>query len=192
LTLALIYVLVLFMSDASEDRAERQGRMLDELAELGMSLARRLHERAMEAEDAEEAERLALAFHRLSRSVRQTFALQARLERDARRDLVETERRAEAVRTERVKARRAQVDAHVSRLIWTEAERPEIGDLLMELTRTLTEESLGEGFLDGPVEALIARIKARLGLAANDLADDPGPRGAAREARPPPELVRSG
>jgi hypothetical protein len=188
----LTYVLILFMSDASEDRAERQGRMLDELAELGMSLARRLHERAMEAEDAEEAERLALAFHRLSRSVRQTLALQARLERDARRDLVETERHAEAVRTERVNARRAQVDAHVSRLIWTEAERSEIGDLLVELTRTLTEESLGEGFLDGPVEALIERIKAELGLAANDPAKDPGPPGAAREARPPPELARSG
>jgi hypothetical protein len=152
------------MSDASKDRAERQGRMLDELAELGM-----------EAEDAEEAERLALAFHRLSRSVRQTFALQARLERDARRDLVETERHAEAVRSERVTARRAQVDASISRLIWTEAERPEIGDLLMELTRTLTEESFGDTFLDGPVEALVDRIKAKLGLAAND----------AKAARPP-------
>jgi regulator of protease activity HflC (stomatin/prohibitin superfamily) len=156
------------MFDASEDRAGRYGRMLDELAELGMGLARRMHERAMEAEGPEEAERLALAFHRLSRSVRQTIALQARLERDARRDVVEAQRHAQEVRVERVKARRAQVDAQVSRLIWTEAERSETSSLLLELGRALAEESLSDTFLDGPVDVLIERIKADLGLAAND------------------------
>jgi hypothetical protein len=161
--------------------------MLDELAELGMSLARRMHERAMEAEGPEEAERLALAFHRLSRSVRQTIALQARLERDAHRDVVEGQRHAQEVHAERVKARRAQVDAQVSRLIWTEAERSETAGLLVELGRALTEESLSDTFLDGPVEILIGRIKADLGLAANDAqAQAPDPvTPAGLEAGPP-------
>ena len=60
------------MCEAPKEMVERQGRMLAELSELGMSLARRTHERAMQAEDPDKAERLALAFHRLSRSVRQT------------------------------------------------------------------------------------------------------------------------
>ena len=157
------------MAEASNHRAERQGRMLDRLAELGMSLAERLHERAMAAEEPETAERLALAFHRLSRSVRQTIALQARLERDARRDLIETQGRAQAARAERVKARRDRVDGALAKLIWTEAEASELPDLLKNLGCTLAEESLAEDFLDAPLEALIDRVKAQLGLAANDL-----------------------
>ncbi|HEY3949003.1 hypothetical protein, partial [Phenylobacterium sp.] len=46
LTPASIYVLVLFMSDAAA-RRERQDAVLAELSELGLSLARELHARAL-------------------------------------------------------------------------------------------------------------------------------------------------
>jgi hypothetical protein len=64
---------------------ERHGAMLAELAELGLSLARDLHAAALAAETPAERQGLATAFHRISRSVRQTMALEAKLERDARR-----------------------------------------------------------------------------------------------------------
>ena len=175
------------MSGASNDRAERRGRILAELAELGMGLARRVHERAMAAEDAHDADRLTLAFHRLSRSVRQTLALEARLEREDQRAAVEDERRAEDHRRGRVQARRDQVDATVRRLIWTEAERRERGELQAGLDKILAEACAAETFLEGPVEALIARIREDLGLAANDAGLPPPGQGA-----DPPDRWNSG
>lgn len=157
------------MSGAPKEMVERQGRMLAELSELGMSLARRTHGRAMAAEDPDKAERLALAFHRLSRSVRQTLALEARLEREARRDAVAAERRAEETRREAVRARRSYVGGVGSRLIWTEAEGDEVSALLVDLKRWVDEEAFfEEDFLAAPVETLVERLREDLGLAAAD------------------------
>ena len=61
---------------------ERHRQALTELAELGLSLARKIHAQAETVEDVEQAAELSLAFHRVSRSVRQTVALEAKLERD--------------------------------------------------------------------------------------------------------------
>jgi len=167
------------------EMAERHGAVLGELAELGMTLVRGLHEQALAAATPEAADRLALAFHRLSRSVRQTLALEARLVRERRRDAIEDGKIAAEARRARVGARKSQANAALSRLIWREAERGEIGELLVELKQRLDEEALDEAFADGPVEALIARIRKDLGLAANDAGagpfppdEAPGPRGA--------------
>ena len=54
---------------------DRHGRILAELAGMGLELARDLRERALAAETAEEATRLARAFQAISRGVRQTLAL---------------------------------------------------------------------------------------------------------------------
>jgi hypothetical protein len=152
------------------EMTDRHGRLLAELSELGLSLARKIHEQAMAADTPEATAELAMAFHRISRSARQTMALEAKLKRDHDRDLIEdaarTADRDQAAR----KHRKAQVDTAISRLIWTEAERDEdleTGDLLVELKNILDEESLSEDFLDGPVEPLIARIREGLGLAAS-------------------------
>jgi hypothetical protein len=51
-----------------------------------LTLARSIHGRALAAEDDKAASDLGLAFHRISRSVRQTLALEAKLERDQRRE----------------------------------------------------------------------------------------------------------
>src|ERR1700712_406060 len=112
------------MSDA-DGTIERSDLILDELATLGLTLARDLHKRAIEAEDADQAARLAMAFHHISRSVRQSLALQARLARERRqaggRERDDTERR----ETPRRDQRKAQVQAAVQRLVWTEHERPD-------------------------------------------------------------------
>ena len=67
-----------------EARALRQMRMLEELAEIGMKLARAVERRIEEklSADAEDGDAgLALVFSRISRAVRQTIALESRLDR---------------------------------------------------------------------------------------------------------------
>src|SRR5690349_14267659 len=94
-----------------DDMAERHGRGLAELAELGLSLARHLHECALAAETPEQAAAAAAAFHRISRSVRQTMALEAKLERDRLRADREAESHAVRNSEAQVQRRRAQVRA---------------------------------------------------------------------------------
>ncbi|WP_374572683.1 hypothetical protein [Phenylobacterium sp.] len=180
------------MSTSLDDMAEMQRVMLGELAEMSMALARRLHGRAMAAETDEEAQKGALAFQRAARSVRQTLALQAKIERDRRRLAAEAERAAGEARREAVRARRSYVGDVGSRLIWTEAEPDEVGALLVELKRWLDAESFfADEFAQAPVEHLIARLRQDLGLAAND---DPDPEGPDLEydAAEPPERRSSG
>jgi hypothetical protein len=150
---------------------ERHRQILGELAELSLALARRFQEEAMAA-PIEEAHGLVLGFQRVSRSLRQTLALEARLERDHARALVEAARHADEDRRARVDARRRQVDVTLTRLIWTEGERAEIGANLVELSRRLDEECAFDRFLDGPVDHLINRLRQDLGLPANDAALD--------------------
>jgi N-carbamoyl-L-amino-acid hydrolase len=145
LTSALIDVLVLFMSNERMEMQARHGEILTEVADMSLQLARRLHERAMAAETEEEVQAAASAFHRISRSLRQTLALEARLERDSRRDAVEARRLAEEDRREQVKARKAHVGNVGSRLIWTEAERDDVGRLLVDLKRWCDEAGLSMG-----------------------------------------------
>ena len=144
---------------------ERQERILAELSELGLALARDLQARALAAEDVSEASDLGLAFHRVARSVRQTLALQAKLERDRQR--AEREDRDDAKRTETARAerRRAQVKFAVERCVWTEADGPEAERLLDALEDRLDEDTLSDAFAgEDPIEAHIARICADLGV----------------------------
>jgi len=161
------------MTDPAETKAERCDRMLGELAELGMAVARDLAARAQAAETPEEATQLALAFHRVSRSLRQTLALDAKLTRDAaqaeREAAVLQARQDEARALARHRRHKDAVRAGVERLIWAEAEDDDAAEeLLTELEERLGNEAVTEGFEDTPVEILIARIREGL-----DLADPP-------------------
>jgi hypothetical protein len=155
--------------------ADRQAPVLAELAEMGLSLARAVHGKALAAETPAELAELTMAFHRISRSVRQTLALEAKLERERLR--LEREARAEAMRDRgpAVLRRRNQVRLAVERLVWTEAEGLEAERLIDELDDILEEEVLSDDFLAEPVEAHIERIRADLGLAANHAGIDPAP-----------------
>ena len=150
------------------EMAERHGRMLSELAELGLSMARGLHGRVEAAAGVEEAQGLVLAFHRVSRSVRMSLALEARLARERAQGARED--RAEAVREaqDQVFTRKAQVRAAVTRAVLAERENDEAETLLDALEDRVDEAALYDGFIASPVEAQIARIRTELGL-------DPGP-----------------
>jgi hypothetical protein len=173
------HVLLSFMNDAA-NMAEQHSLVLAELTELGLTLARDLHARAMAAETADDARDLGLAFHRISRSIRQTLALEAKLERDRQRQ--DREDRAEATRAarDRVYHRRTQVHAAVERAIWTEAEDYEAERLLADLDLHLDEA--GDTIVDAPIEALIAQIQADLGLAAAAVQSSPTGGGGLRNA----------
>ncbi|HVI30674.1 hypothetical protein, partial [Phenylobacterium sp.] len=58
---------------------DRHSAMLAELAAMSLTLARDLQNRALEAETPEEAAKLAAAFHRVARGLRQTLALELKV-----------------------------------------------------------------------------------------------------------------
>jgi hypothetical protein len=144
---------------------EPQDRALAELLELGMAAAREVQARLLAAEDAKAVCELSLAFNRVSRAVRQTVALQAKVGRERRRegrDAAAETRRADEARASR---RQLQLRTAVERRIWTEAEGDEAERLIDELDDLVSEEALHDGFGQEPVAAHIARICTDLGLA---------------------------
>ncbi len=147
-----------------ETKAERNARMLGALAEAALELALDIQASALAAEDNAEKADLAMAFHRVSRAVRQSLMLDARLERDhARfeRELRdETERQVRGARD----ARRAHVRAAVERAIRLEYEEDEADELVEDLEARLDLERYAPDFGRDPVEAHIERLRADLGL----------------------------
>jgi hypothetical protein len=157
---------------AGDDPAARQARVLRRLGELGLSLAEAAHARALAAETSDELAGLTLAFHRISRSVRQTLALELKVER-ARRDAEREDARGEAERAvARHRLHKDRVRAGVQRLIWAETEdEDEADELIEDLEGRLGDQAIRDGFEDTPVETLIARIQADLGLDAGEPGD---------------------
>ena len=168
--------------------AERHATILAELSELGLVLARDLQARALAAKDQAVAD-LGLAFHRVSRSVRQSLALEARLARERAAGEREAGERAAREGVRRLMQRRAQVRAAVARAVWDEAEGEDEAEVLLsELDERLAEEALADDFTAEALDAHVARIRADLGLAARR-ADLPFPSpsdpGAGAEAEAP-------
>ena len=147
--------------------------MLQALGDGALSLAMNLHARAMAAEDDGQAVELAGAFHKVSRSVRQSLALEAQFERDQARKAHEAEDRARADHKRRADARQDQVRLRVERLIWNEADGKEAEALLADLDDLIELAAAEADFLDLPVEALVARIAHDLQLAAESAGEPP-------------------
>ena len=145
-----------FMETAA-DMHERHARLLGRLAELGMALAEDLHARARAADTPQEAETLASGFHKLSRSVRQSLALEARLRRDAERVRREEEAKTEAAAEKPAIRRRAEAKARLDRLIWTEAEYDDTARFWDEGARRLLADAEFTA-PDRPVEALVEEL----------------------------------
>jgi hypothetical protein len=144
-----------------EDRAGRQDRLLDEMADLGMSFARKLEARVELVTSVDEAQALARAFDRVTRSGRLAIALQNKLARD-RLEIGKLDRAAAHKAVER---RKAQVTAVLDREIFTDEADQDTADTLAErLTERLDAEALFDDFLNGPLDRVIARIRKDLGL----------------------------
>ena len=140
--------------ETAADMHERHARLLGRLAELGMALAEDLHARALAADTSEQAETLASGFHKLSRSVRQSLALEARLRRDAERVRRQEEIQAETDAAKPAIRRRAEAKARLDRLIWTEAEYDDTARFWEDGARRLLAEAEFTA-PDRPVEALV-------------------------------------
>jgi hypothetical protein len=160
------------MRDAAE-MMQRHGRTLARLTELGLALAERTQAQAVAALDAEDpkaAADLGLTFHRISRSVRQSIALEAKLARDAARAeqdaAAETERKRTAILRDPVAMlrRKAAVQEAIEKVIWNEREGEEADDLLDLLETRLTVGGFDDDFCLEPLEDHIARLCADLGL----------------------------
>ncbi len=147
------------LSDPSEDRAQRRFRALQELTEIGMELARDVQRQSRE-QGGEGAADLGLMFSRIARAVRQTVALEAKLDQDrqTRRDKVEAER---AVETRlRGIRRRTRVVEIVERVVETESDAERLLDDLDERL----EDADDSDFADRPIGELVARICRDLGV----------------------------
>ena len=146
------------------EMAERHGRVLAELAELGLSAARRMHEQVMAAETPQDAREATLALHRISRSVRQAVALEAKLERDRARQ--EREDRADAVREGEalVEKRKVQVRGAIERIVIDEDETLNAVRRLEDLDWRLDADAVQDAFLRDPIEVVIARLSAEIGI----------------------------
>ena len=193
---------------------EKQARaeaMLGELAELSLMVARELAVRLRESEDVGETVALAGAFHKATRVVRLTLALDAKLERDAARDAAaeaqaalqiqaETERRADARAraaaalepADPIEARKDRVRGLLKRLLWNESE----GDgedyevLVEDLDARLDEAALSADFATLPIETLARRVIADMGLSGG-LTLSLGEAPAGDSKAPAPELRSS-
>jgi hypothetical protein len=154
------------------EMAERHGRILAELSELGLALAHKLQGEAMAAETPQAAAELGRAFHSVARTVRQTLALEAKMERDRRAE-ARWERAHpeplppdEARRAWRLRNRRERVQGPVTSAIWHEHEDDEEAceDLIDRLV--LRVEALQEsGELEArPAIELIDQLCEELGL----------------------------
>ncbi|HZZ32023.1 MAG TPA: hypothetical protein VFE10_08510 [Phenylobacterium sp.] len=134
-------------------------RMLAELAEIGMDLAREVRRQALDqAAEAPPSADQALSFSRIARAVRPTVALEARLAEDrlqgpSGRPILSVAERWRSAR------RKRQVRAIVGQVIEAEADNDYQHDRLLEDRNERLEDGDEEAdFADRPIGELVARI----------------------------------
>lgn len=192
------------------DMAERHAHTLARLTELGLALAEQAFADADAAETPVERNDAVKAFHTLSRSVRQSVALEARLARQQALDAREAER-AEAGRPSRrpgaaeISRRASAVRSAVTRVIWDEAEDDDSATWLEDaLNEELGGACLRDDFCAETLDDHIVRLCQGLGLSEaaarrwRDLPDaqapdpeDDDPPGATNAAAPEPQAQSS-
>jgi hypothetical protein len=153
-------------ADPSSDRPERRLRILQELAEIGMELARALRTQALAAKaDPAAAVDLGLSFSRIARAVRQTVALEARLEQDRQAAAAERAERQARDTREQADKHKARIRDLVERAIDAEASGGAAEDLLGDLDERLEDADDLAGFADRPVAEIVQHICRELDIA---------------------------
>jgi hypothetical protein len=159
----------------SPDRAAERFAMLRELADIGMEIARALQsevraraETAVEDEAPQSVAELGLAFSRVSRAVRQTLALEARLE-DERLDREQAAKVAEDAQSRsnsEMSEAGARVKAKLLRLLYPDHERDhQWDDEDVEDLSDEPDDERGEGFVsDRPAADVVAGVCGDLGI----------------------------
>jgi hypothetical protein len=152
------------MSDAAHTPS-REEEMLARLAELDLAAAEKAHAKLMAAEDASEITELGRTYQRMSRSLRQTLALKAKLARERETAAASRPPRREApLDHEDLRFFDPQHRARIEQAVaaarpYVERERPDYDELddieIYEVLLDLAEEP---DFLDLPIETLVARV----------------------------------
>jgi hypothetical protein len=186
--------------DVATARTERHLRLLAELAEIGMDLAREVRRQALDQTDAAPpAAELALTFSRIARAVRQTVALESKLAEEtpsglAVRPALDVSDRWRSAR------RKRQVKVIVGRILEAESNSDfEANRLFKERDERLNDGDEEADFADCPIGELVARICRDLGVnpdwsqfededwgieaSAASTSDRPSPREARRKGR---------
>lgn len=159
------------MSDAPET-TQRHARVLAELAELGMAIARDVQAEVLSAETPEEKARAAAVFPQVARAVRQTVALEAKLLRDLARHEREDRQDADREIARRIRQRKARVRLHMERAIceasapdYDEDGPPEVVTMRLEdLRDRLDDDVLDADFAFRPFHEVIEALHRSLGL----------------------------
>jgi hypothetical protein len=148
----------------AESMAERHSRVLARVAELSLTLAEDAQAGALAASDPAEKKDLVAAFDRAAGQVCRAVAIEAKLERDQRRDARQARADAGVDKAARVETRKRQVRAQMERRIFSELD-PRQGQIrLADFEERLEDEALYDRFTDEEVEAHIDRLCAELGL----------------------------
>jgi hypothetical protein len=152
------------MSDAAHTPS-REEEMLARLAELDLAAAEKAHAKLMAAEDASEITELGRTYQRMSRSLRQTLALKAKLARERESAAANRPPRREAplehegLRFVSLQHRARIGEAFAAARPYVERERPDYNEFddieVYEVLLDLAEEP---DFLDTPIETLVARV----------------------------------
>ncbi|MGH6909290.1 MAG: hypothetical protein ACREEG_03815 [Phenylobacterium sp.] len=174
---------------AAEARRERQAAMLQELAEIGMQMARAVRDEALARADAadEDAPRpasrfgnadLGLVYSRIARAVRQTLALETRLAEDIEKARVEDARARLGALRWAAQERQTEIRDYVAEAIEAEAVEKKSSEREVERLLDDLDERIEAGDYDDTLDTasigeLVARICADLGVIPDwDLWDD--------------------
>jgi len=164
---------------AAQARAARQLAMLQELAEIGMQIARAVRDEALALaapadEDAPPRSRfgngdLGLVYSRVARAVRQTVALETRVAGEIETARVERARRRDAALRWAADERQHEIRDYVAEAIEAEAVEKESSEREVERLLDDLDERLDAGQYDdtlqtAPVGELVERICADLGV----------------------------
>jgi hypothetical protein len=136
---------------STDDMDARHGRMLAELAEAGMGLARRLNCALEEISDVQDLVLLAETFHTVSRSIRQTIALEFKLKHEPRQPAAPKPDPAPTPSPSPERRERPE------QVYWNEYERADWNEPL--------DEALGSGdaaAMNAAIEQSVARIQRGL------------------------------
>jgi hypothetical protein len=148
---------------STDDMDARHGRMLAELAEAGMGLARRLSGALEEVSDVQDLVLLAETFHTVSRSIRQTIALEFKLKHEPRQPAAPKPDPAPTPSPSPERRERPE------QAYWNEYERADWNEPL--------DEALGSGdaaAINAAIEQSVARIQRGLTKAERVLSNTTG------------------
>ncbi|RAK50919.1 hypothetical protein DJ018_17280 [Phenylobacterium deserti] len=142
--------------------------MLAEVADLCLTAAREAHARLLETPEPDAFADLASALHKLTRSVRQSVALEAKLVRDAAREARAAEaaarETAEVEREAGVERRKDLLNLAVERAIWRETDGLDAERRLDVLGDAIEQLSLCDDFLSRDAKQQIADLCHELGV----------------------------